>query len=242
MESGEAGRIKTTNNERYELSRAYGWEFSPDAPNLLTRWTVLPFSLQGDQRLAFGALNGAYQGLPFTMFDYHRRPTVTSVHTRWTNKKINEIDKLAIESVWVVTLPVLMPNFQIVSSVESTFEITAYPDVRTPDPKFNRWYKLIDTDPNVAAHVLTPQVMGAMRQLKVHTWSLVGNELVYVQHPFSRNKPDDVLKWLGKLAALVAVLPLHLGRPQHAPQYPAPQYPPQPGPRYGYPPQPPRGY
>ncbi|MFD8495168.1 hypothetical protein [Amycolatopsis sp. NPDC059657] len=235
MDTNEANRIETTNSERYQLSLAQGWHFRADAPDLLGRWRVLPFSQHGDKRLAFGMLAGAYQGMPFTTFDFHRRPTVTSVHTRWTNKKINELDTITIDSVRVVTLPVAMPNFQIVSSVDSAFETDAYPEPATADRKFNRWYKLIGTDPNLAVHILTPQVMSTMRQLKLHTWSLVGNELVYVEHPiFGRTKPDDVLAVLGKLLSLVSVLPLHLGQRQvQRPQ------------QYGYPGQfgqPPRGY
>ncbi|MGW5700203.1 MULTISPECIES: hypothetical protein [unclassified Amycolatopsis] len=256
METNEARRIEATNAERYAMSGQYGWEFSPDAPNLLERWTVLPFNQRGDKRMAFGALSGAYNGLRFSVFDYHRRPTVTSVHTRWTNKKVNELDTISIDTVWVVTLPAPMPNFQIVSSIESAWDVDQYPEPATADRKFNRWYKLIDTDPNVAVAVLTPQVAATMRSSKLHTWSLVGAELVYVENPtFGRTKPDDVLSTLGRLAQLVSLLPFHLGgqpaappppQPYHPPQqqYPPqnPGYPPQypPPPQYGQPPYPPQ--
>ncbi len=256
METNEARRVEATNAERYQMSGQYGWEFSPDAPNLLERWTVLPFNQRGDKRMAFGALSGAYQGLRFSVFDYHRRPTVTSVHTRWTNKKVNELDTISIDTVWVVALPAPMPNFQIVSSIESAWDVEKYPEPATADRKFNRWYKLIDTDPNVAVGVLTPQVAGLMRSSKLHTWSLVGSELVYVENPtFGRTKPEDVLATLGKLAHLVSQLPFALGggqpqppRPQYPAQaqYPQQPYPPQnpgypqqypPPPQYGQPPQ-----
>ncbi|WP_340684627.1 hypothetical protein LCL61_40520 [Amycolatopsis coloradensis] len=253
METNEARRIEATNAERYAMSGQYGWEFSPDAPNMLERWTVLPFNQRGDKRMAFGALSGMYQGLRFSVFDYHRRPTVTSVHTRWTNKKVNELDTISIDTVWAVTLPAPMPNFQIVSSIESAWDVEQYPEPATADRKFNRWYKLIDTDPNVAVGVLTPQVAATMRSLKLHTWSLVGAELVYVENPtFGRTKPDDVLSTLGRLAQLVSLLPFHLGGGQPAPQqpqYPRQPYPPQnpgypqqylPPPQYGQQPYPPR--
>jgi hypothetical protein len=255
METHEAGRIQDTNAERYQLAAKYGWQFQLDAPELLQRWGVLPFNQKGDKRMAFGVVSGVHQGLPFVMFDYHRRPVVTSVHTRWTNKKVNELDTIQIDSVWVLTLPAVMPHFSIVSSIESTWNVDDYPEPPTQDRKFNRWYKLIDTDPNLAMQVLTPQVMSTMRQLKVHNWSLAGNELVYVQHPdFLRYKPDKMVEILGKVANLVSVLPMHLGQHQAPPppqqyvpppqQYQQqPQY--QPQPQYGYPPQqgyPPPGY
>jgi hypothetical protein len=241
METSEARRIEATNAERYQMSGQYGWEFSPDAPNLLERWTVLPFNQRGDKRMAFGALSGAYNGLRFSVFDYHRRPTVTSVHTRWTNKKVNELETISIDSVWVVTLPAPMPNFQIVSSIESAWDVEQYPEPATADRKFNRWYKLIDTDPNVAVQILTPQVAATMRSLKLHTWSLVGPELVYVENPtFGRTKPDDVLSTLGRLAQLVPLLPFHLGGGQPAAPQPQPQYPPQPQPQYPAQPYPPQ--
>jgi hypothetical protein len=237
----ESKRIEKTNAERYQAAGAYGWQFRPDAPELLQKWSVMPFTQRGDKRLAFGVLTGMYQGLPFTAFEFHRRPTVTSVHTRWTNKKVSEYDTINIDSVWALTLPAPMPRFQIVSSVEPTFDIDQYPEPPTHDPKFNRWYKLLDTDPNVALQVLTPQVMSTMRQLKVHSWALVGNELVYTEHHiFGRTKPDDVLETMGKLASLVAVLPMHAGQqapqpqyPQYQqPQYPQPQQPQYPQPQY----------
>lgn len=248
METSEARRIEATNAERHQMSGQYGWEFSPDAPNMLERWTVLPFNQRGDKRLAFGALSGAYQGLRFSVFDYHRRPTVTSVHTRWTNKKVNELEEITIDSVWVITLPAPMPNFQIASSIESAWDVDQYPEPATADRKFNRWYKLIDTDPHLAVQVLTPQVAAAMRSSKLHNWSLVGSELVYTEHPiFGRTKPDDVLATLGKLAQLVPQLPFHLGggqppRPAASqyPQAPPPQYPPRYPPQYPQQPYPPQ--
>jgi hypothetical protein len=235
METYEARAIKKINGERQQYAAACGWQFRDDAPELLTRWQVLPFNQIGDKRLAYGVLTGMYQNMPFTMFDFHRRPKVTHVVTRFTGKEVNQLDSITVDSVWAVTLPVTMPNFQIASSVESTFDVETCPEPATHDPKFNRWYKLISTDPNLAVQILTPPVMATMRKLKLHNWSLVGNELLYVAHPFTRTKPDDVVEVLGKLATLVSLLPMHLGQPapgappvQQAPvQQPVqPQYPP----------------
>lgn len=262
MDTNEAKRIETTNHERYQMATGSGWQFWADMPELLTRWQVLPFNQRGDKRMAFGVVQGNFHGLPFTVFEFHRRPTVTSVHTRWTNKKVNEYDTITIDSVWVVTLPSALPFFQIVSSIDSAFDTEQYPEPPTPDRKFNRWYKLIDTDPNAATHILTPPVMSTMRQLKLHNWSVVGTDLIYVENPFFRTKPEDVVETLGKLASLVAVLPVNqpqpmqpqmqaqpvqpqyqpqppqpqYAQPQHQPPYPQPQYqqpyPPPPAPQY----------
>jgi hypothetical protein len=253
MDTTEAKRIETTNYERYQLAASHGWQFHADLPELLNRWPVLPFNQRGDKRLAFGVVTGAFQGLSFTVFDFHRRPTVTSVHTRWTNKKVNELDTITIDTVWAIRLPMAVPPFQIVSSTDSNWDTEQYPEPATHDRKFNRWYKLIDTDPNVAARILSQPVMTMMREQKLHNWSLVGTDLLYVEHPiFGRVKPDDVIESLGALAALVSVLPLHNPAPQHYPQqypphypqqaaYQQPAHPMQPGypqPQYGYPPQP----
>ncbi|MET0236885.1 MAG: hypothetical protein ABW224_19710 [Kibdelosporangium sp.] len=231
MDTIEAKRIETTNYERYQMAAAHGWQFQADVPDLLTRWAVLPFNQRGDKRLAFGVVTGAFQGLPFTVFDFHRRPTVTSVHTRWTKKKVNEYDSITIDTVWVIRLPAVVPPFQIASSIESNWDIDEYPEPPTHDKKFNRWYKVIDTDPNVAGQILTPPLMALMRQLKLHNWSLTGTDLLYVENPiFGRIKPDDVIEVLSKLAALVPLLPMH-NRPQqqYRPQYPQQQPAHQPG-------------
>jgi hypothetical protein len=261
----ESKRIEKTNAERYQASGQYGWQFRPDAPELLDRWGVMPFTQRGDKRLAFGVVTGVYQNLQYTVFEFHRRPKVTHTYEKWTNKHLNDMDTITIDSVWAITLPVAMPRFQIVGSTEPTFDIEQYPEPPTPDPKFNRWYKIIDTDPNVAAQILTPQVQTVMRKSKLHNWSLVGNELVYVEHPiFGRTKPDEVIETLGKLATLVPLLPLHQQpqppQPQYQQpvqyqqqpppvQYQQPQYPQYQQPQYyppgyapQYPPQPPYGY
>jgi hypothetical protein len=234
MDTIEANRIETTNYERYQLATSQGWQFQADQPDLLNRWPVLPFNQRGDKRLAFGVVTGAFHGLNFTVFDFHRRPTVTSVHTRWTKKKVNELDTITIDTVWAIRLPTAVPPFQIVSSTESNWDTEHYPEPPTHDRKFNRWYKLIDTDPNVAARILSQPVMTLMRQQKLHNWSLVGTDLLYVEHPiFGRVKPDDVIESLDALAGLVSLLPLHNPRP---PQYPQAAYPQQPGYQPGYPP------
>ena len=221
MKTNEARRIATTNAERAHLAAELRWRFRPDAPDLLERWTVAPFNQRGDKRIAFGVITGGFRGLPFTMFDFHRRPVVTVVHTRWSGKKVTEVDTITIDSVWVIALPCAMPGFSIVNDVESTFDTDAYPEPATRDRGFNRRHKLVDTDQSVAVQVLTPRIMTAMRRLKLHTWALAGNELVFASHPtFGRTKPDGIVDTLGKLATLVSLLPMHLGWRQHPPRQP----------------------
>jgi hypothetical protein len=204
----EAKRIEQTNVERQLLAQQYGWQFRPDAPDMVDIWRVLPFTQHGDQRMAFGFLTGAFNGVPFAMFDFHRRPKVTHVHERWTNKKVNELDEITIDSVWAVKLPSPLPYFQIASSTDSAFEVEGYPEPPTPDKKFNRWYRMIDTDPGVAGTILHPRLAEFMRKAKVHTWAISGNDLVATEHPiFGRTKPDDVLETLGKLVQLAQLLP-----------------------------------
>jgi hypothetical protein len=107
-----------------------------------------------------------------------------------------------------------MPGFSIVDDAGSAFDTGAYPGPATHDRGFNRRHKLVDTDQSLAVQVLTPQLMTTMRRLKLHTWALVGNELVFASHPtFGRTKPDGIVDTLGKLATLVSLLPMHLGYP-----------------------------
>ncbi len=215
MKTNQARRIATTNAERAHLAAELRWRFRPDAPDLLERWTVAPFNQRGDKRIAFGVITGGFQGLPFTMFDFHRRPVVTAVHTRWSGKKVTEVDTITIDSVWVITLPSAMPRFSIVNDA---FDTDTYPEPATHDHTFNRRHKLVDTDQSLGVQVLTPQIMTTMRRLKLHTWALVGNELIFASHPtFGRTKPDGIVDTLGKLATLVSLLPMHLGWRQHTP-------------------------
>jgi hypothetical protein len=208
MDTIEAGRIEATNHERYQLATAHGWRFRPDAPDMLTRWQVLPFNQQGDQRIAFGAISGAYQGIPFTVFDFHRG-----------------LDVITIDTVWVVRLPAPMPLFQIVSSTDSNWDTEQYPQPPTPDRKFNRLYRMVDTDPSVALGILTPHVTTVMRKQKLHNWSLTGNDLIYAEQPiFGRVRPDDVIETLDALTALLSVLPQYRQPPPQQYPYPPRRY------------------
>lgn len=204
----EAKRIEQTNQERWGLAQQWGWRFRAEAPELADVWRVLPFTERGDQRIAFGAVDGVFSQVPFVAFDFHRRPKVTHVHDAWTNREINTVDDVTIDTVWVVKLPMALPFFQIASSTDPAFDVEPYPEPQTPDRKFNRWYKLIDTDPNVAAYFLHPQLMQFMRKAKVHTWAVVGDDLLAMEHPiFGRTKPDGIVETLGKLVQLVGLLP-----------------------------------
>ncbi|GAA0571315.1 hypothetical protein GCM10009534_01410 [Kribbella sandramycini] len=197
-----------TNEERQALAQQSGWRFREQAPELTDYWRVPPFTSHGDQRIAFGVVDGQLNGVPFVAFDFHRRPKVTHVHTAWTNKEVNQLDEVKIDTVWVVKLPRPMPYFSIASSTEPELEVEHYPEPPTPDSKFNRWYKMIDTDPNVAGYYLHPQLMQFMRKQKVNTWSVVGDDLVCMEHPiFGRTKPKDLTETLGKLVQLAGLLP-----------------------------------
>ncbi|MEU4193005.1 hypothetical protein AB0E69_13990 [Kribbella sp. NPDC026611] len=209
----EARRIAKTNEERAQLAQQYGWQFRPDAPEFVDAWRVLPFTENGDQRLAFGVVTGQFNGIPFLTFDFHRRPKVTHYRDAWTDRELSSLDTIVIDTVWAMKLPAQLPFFQIASSIEPAFEVDAYPEPQTPDPKFNRWYKLIGTDPNVAAYFLHPQLMQFMREVKLHTWAVVGDDLLFMEHPiFGRTKPDEILETLGKLQQLVGMLPFQVWR------------------------------
>jgi hypothetical protein len=259
VDTHEAKRIQQTNYERQALASSQGWGFSQDAPELLDRWPLKPFTEIGDKRMAFGVLSGAVNGVPFTAFDYHRRPKVTNWQAR--GRTTMSIDTILIDTVWVLTLPSTLPKFQIFDSAEPNFDKDGAQPPQTSDAKVNRSYLLVDTDPGVAAQLLTPAVVGVMKQYKLHNWATWGDQLLCVKHPiFGRVKPEELSSKVGELGQLMAALPPHMWgtgagpavqAPQAAPAqpvyqqpypaqgYPPPQpYPPQPQPPYGYPQQP----
>jgi hypothetical protein len=272
VDTHEAKRIQATNYERQQLASSQGWGFTQDAPELLDRWPLKPFTEIGDKRMAFGVVSGAVNGMSFTAFDYHRRPKVTNWQNR--GKTTMSIDTILIDTVWVLTLPSTLPKFQIFDMAEPNFDREGTVAPQTADGKVNRSYLLVDTDPGVATQMLTPQVTAVMKQHKLVNWATWGDQLLCVKHPiFGRVKPEELSSKVGELGQLLAVLPQHLWgtgntaaqqqpaqpqppqpQPQQQPQYqqPYPQqpYPPQPYPQQGYPPpqpyppqpQPPYGY
>lgn len=252
VDTHEAKRIQQTNYERQSVAASQGWGFSQDAPELLERWPVKPFTEIGDKRMAFGVVSGTVNGVPFTAFDYHRRPKVTNWQKR--GRTTMSVDTILIDTVWVLTLPATLPKFQIFDNAEPNFDETGAVPPQTADPKVNRSYLLVDTDPGVAVQLLTPAVTGVMKQYKLHNWATWGDQLLCVKHPiFGRVKPEELSSKVGELGQLIAALPPHMWgtgggaqspvqQPAHPvppvqPAPPVPQgFPAQPYPAQGYPP------
>jgi len=103
VDTHEAKRIQTTNYERQTLASSQGWGFAQDAPELLDKWPLKPFSEVGDKRMAFGVVSGMVGGVAFTAFDYHRRPRVTNYKSLGVTTM--SVDTILIDTVWVLTLP-----------------------------------------------------------------------------------------------------------------------------------------
>ncbi|MGW5051789.1 hypothetical protein [Actinokineospora sp. NPDC004072] len=233
--------INRVNKERAQLAHERGWRFAEEAPALLDRWPVLPFTQRGDMRMAYGALSGVCDGLPFTVFDFIRRDRVINMQAM--GMTLNKHHDFRTDSIWAATLPAPMPFFQITSKNEVYADVDHHPHPTTGDRKFDRRHRLVDTDPQVAAQILTPPLVAFLREAEVGTWSLVGNELVHAEMVvLAGTTPAKVLATLAKLAHLVLYLPRHFAAPQQAhpqpypPQgYAAPQGYPAPHPQQGYP-------
>lgn len=226
VDSIEAKRIQQTNHERQSLASSHGYGFAPDAPELLDKWPLKPFTEIGDKRVAFGVVTGAVNGISFTAFDYHRRPKVTNWQAR--GRTTMSIDTILIDTVWVLTLPATLPKFQIFDNAEPNFDKDGAVPPQTADAKVNRSYLLVDTDPGVATQLLTPPVTAHMKQHKLYNWATWGDQLLCIKHPiFGRVKPEELTAKVGELGQLVAMLPQHMwgtgNAQQPAPQPPAPQ-------------------
>ena len=235
VDTHEAKRIQQTNYERQSLASSQGWGFAQDAPELLDKWPLKPFTEIGDKRMAFGVVSGMVNGVAFTAFDYHRRPKVTNWQNR--GRTTMSVDTILIDTVWVLTLPSTLPKFQIFDNAEPNFDKEGALPPQTADAKVNRSYLLVDTDPGVAVQLLTPAVTGIMKQYKLYNWASWGDQLLCVKHPiFGRVKPDELSAKVGELGQLMAALPPHMwgtgNAAPPAPPQPAPQqYPPQPAPQ-----------
>jgi len=248
VDTHEAKRIQTTNYERQSLASSQGWGFAQDAPELLDKWPLKPFTEVGDKRMAFGVVSGMSAGIAFTAFDYHRRPRVTNYKSLGVTTM--SVDTILIDTVWVLTLPSTLPKFQVFDRAEPNFDKDGALPPQTTDTKTNRSYLLVDTDPGVAVQLLTPQITAVMKQYKLHNWATWGDQLLCVKHPiFGRVKPDELSSKVAELGRLMAAIPPHLwgtGNMAHQPQQvvqhqpapPQPQYQQQPYPQQGYPPQP----
>ncbi|GAB1508754.1 hypothetical protein [Actinophytocola sp. KF-1] len=237
VDTHEAKRIQQTNYERQALASAQGWGFAQDAPELLDKWPLKPFTEIGDKRMAFGVVSGMVGGVAFTAFDYHRRPRVTNYKSLGVTTM--SIDTILIDTVWVLTLPATLPKFQVFDSAEPNFDKEGAVPPQTADAKVNRSYLLVDTDPGVAVQLLTPAVAALMKQYKLHNWATWGDQLLCVKHPiFGRVKPEELSAKVAELGQLIGVLPPHMWGTGGAAPQPAPPQPAQPQPAQSYPQQP----
>ncbi|ADD43040.1 hypothetical protein [Stackebrandtia nassauensis] len=190
MDSTEIDRIATTKNERRQWAADNDWRYRDEAPELLDRWEVKPFTEPSDDRIAFGVVAGKAHGVEFTVFDYHH-------HSRKNGYQV--------DTAWVVPLGVEVPRFQIFKDGEVNFQ-----DVKagtSPAPILDRYlrydYRIALTDSEIARWVLTPQVLEIMVEHRIHNWALSGSDLVCTRHPIlKRIKPKKILKVIGGLSAL----------------------------------------
>ncbi len=210
MQNLEAKRIAKTNDERAALAARRGWDFNENGSGLADRWRyALPFSLRGKDELAFGVVSGRHHGLRFTVFDYHRQVTLEAVRDAWTDVPVPKSGVVRINTMWAIELPAKVPWFQIVEHVDPSYDLTGLPEPLTTDPNFSRWYRLVNTDPQVAAQILHPELMKYMRRNKLHTWALMEQDLVTTVYPiFGRTRPDELLETLDRLTGLISLLPL----------------------------------
>lgn len=206
----EAKRIAKTNDERAALAARRGWDIRLEAPGFADRWRyALPFSLRGKQELSFGVVSGRHHGLRFTAFDYHRQVTLEAVRDAWRDVAAPKAGAVRINTVWVIELPAKVPWFQIVENADPAYDLKDMPEPATPNSNFNLWYRLVNTNPQVAAQVLHPELMKFMRRHKLHTWALMEQELLATVYPiFGRTKPDELVETLDRLTALIGLLPL----------------------------------
>ncbi|WP_051114840.1 hypothetical protein [Actinokineospora enzanensis] len=207
---------------RAELARAYGWQFAEEAPWLPERWPVIPFSQRGDMRHAYGVMTGAFQGMSFTVVDFFRRPTV--IVRKELGIKVSERDQYDIDTVWVFHNLPRMPFFQIARRWTYHEDNGSNPRPATGDKKFDKKFRLVDTDPYAAGQVLTPWVQAWLRDGEGDSLSLLGTDVLYTRkHMIPATKPEMILSGLQALAYLVPLLPGQAGQP------PVQQYPQQPG-------------
>ncbi|GAA1536208.1 hypothetical protein [Kribbella lupini] len=210
MQTLEAKRIAKTNDERAALAARHGWGFATEGSGLADRWRyALPFCLRGKDELAFGVVSGRHHGLRFTAFDYHRQVTLEAVRDAWTDGKVPKPGAVRINTVWAIELPAKVPWFQIVENADPAYDLKGMPEPLTTNPNFSRWYRLVNTNPQVAAQILHPELMKSMRRNKLHTWALMEQDLVATVYPiFGRTRPDELLKTLDRLTGLISLLPL----------------------------------
>ncbi|AHI01285.1 hypothetical protein KALB_7927 [Kutzneria albida DSM 43870] len=196
-------RQNTKNAERQAFAASQGWYFSPNAPELLTRWGTRPFTERGDRRVAFGVISGAYNGVQFTAFDFQLR-----THVRVTNGARSEDN--SVYTVWVIHLPTTLPDLTVAR--RGFFGRQDANEVQGLHPEFSKQYAVYCAqNPRLAAELLTPAAMQLISQHAQDGFAVQGSDLVYTKkNTFTRHTPAELVQTVDMLRALVSSFPQHL--------------------------------
>ncbi|ALG08495.1 hypothetical protein [Kibdelosporangium phytohabitans] len=212
-------RQDVKNAERQAFAMSQGWYFQPYAPEVLTRYGCPPFTERGDRRVVFGLVTGQVDGMQVTTFDYQRRTKSTSYSAVVYN------DTNEVVTVWAVKLPTALPYVEVSARRLFMGNVT---ELRTADQEFNKRFVVSDGDANLAARLLTPQVIGTIQQLRLGGWTIHGDELIYpMVNTMTRTTAQEIVDTARCVVALVRAFPAETwgGAQIPAPQTPAPQIP-----------------
>jgi Protein of unknown function (DUF3137) len=177
-----------------------GWTFSPELPELASRWDGHPFG-QGDNRRARDVLSGRWHDTEFVAFTY-------SYETSSTDSKGVRHTTTSRFGVVARSLPAWLPTLEIRPENilhRAVGAIGLGSDIELESEDFNRAFRVSSSDPKYASDMLPPRAMEELLAAPHLPWRIEGASILTWQD--ATLDPDVVESRLAALDAVISGIP-----------------------------------
>ncbi|TQK70934.1 hypothetical protein [Nocardioides sp. SLBN-35] len=176
------------------LAWAREWEYRPNDPGLVDRFTGAPFG-SGHSRQAVNVLIGRHDGRPFTAFDYH--------HTTGSGDSTSR----HVHSVLAINLGVQAPPLSVgpTTMVGRWISSLSGSDIEIGDPAFDAYFTVRSPVRDFAVDVLLSDVREVMQHHPNVAWRITGDSLLVIRA--GEHTPAEVDAKLHLMDALLDRIP-----------------------------------
>lgn len=178
-------------------AEAREWEYRPQDPHLVGRFSGAPFG-RGHNQQAVNVLLGRYDGRSFTAFDYHY---VTGSGDERRSHTC---------SVTALHLGVVAPDLAVgpTTTLRRWVDALTGRDIPIGDQPFDDFFTVHSPSPDFARDVLLSDVRDVMRQHPTLAWRIAGDSLLVIRP--GGHAPGDIDATLHVMGALLDRIPEHV--------------------------------
>lgn len=178
-------------------AQAREWDYRPEDPALVSRFTGAPFG-RGHSQRAVNVILGRYDDRAFTAFDYHY------VTGSGDDRRSHDCSVIALN------LGVAAPDLAVgpTGTLRRWVDALTGRDIPIGDPPFDDYFTVHSPSPEFARDVLLSDVRDVMRHHPTLAWRITGDSLLVIRP--GGHTPGDVDATLQVMAALLDRIPEHV--------------------------------